>query len=116
MKLALAVLMASFTVAASAAGDLDKGRIRSLACQACHGSAGIGTAPDIPNLAGQKTGYLAAQLTAFRTGDRKHELMNAIASQLSDADIADLVAFWTSLPAAGSTVADAAASFRKSRM
>src|SRR3954464_4867492 len=116
MKFALTVLIASFAVAASAAGDLEKGRTRSLGCQACHGSAGLGTAPDIPNLAGQKPGYLSAQLTAFRTGDRKHELMNAIASQLSDADIADLVAFWSSLPAAGSSVADAAAEFRKSRM
>jgi len=116
MKLALVLLFASIPVATSAAADLERGRTRSLACQACHGSAGLGTAPDIPNLAGQKSGYLATQLTAFRAGDRKHELMNAIAAQLSDADIADLAAFWSALPAEGSNVTSAAAQLRQSRM
>jgi cytochrome c553 len=116
MKLALILLFASIPVVVSAAADLERGRTRSLACQACHGSAGLGTAPDIPNLAGQKPAYLATQLTAFRAGDRKHELMNAMAAQLSDADIADLAAFWSALPAEGSTVTSTAAQFRESRM
>jgi cytochrome c553 len=103
------------------AADLAAGRARSLACQACHGPAGIGTAPDIPNLAGQKQPYLQAQLAAFRAKDRKHDLMNAIAGQLSDADIADLAAFWSSLPAtaahgAAAGTEDPAAQIRKSRM
>ena len=101
------------------AADVEQGRVKSLGCQACHGGNGIGTAGDIPNLAGQKAAYIAAQLGAFRSKERKHDLMNAIAAQLSDADIANLAAFWNSLPpAAGATntVADAAAEFRKSRM
>jgi cytochrome c553 len=99
------------------AADLAAGRGRSLACQACHGSTGLGTAPDIPNLAGQKEGYLQAQLVSFRSKDRKHELMNAIAGQLSDADIENLAAFWSSLPAGDAHgAADPAADFRKSRM
>jgi cytochrome c553 len=112
-----AMLFVAFgTVLSAGAADLEQGRAKSLGCQACHGSAGVGTAPDIPNLAGQKEGYVRAQLRAFRAGERKQEVMNAIAAQLSDADIANLAAFWTSLPAGGSTVADAAAEFRKSRM
>jgi cytochrome c553 len=102
---------------AQAAGDVEQGRARSLACQACHGAEGLGTAPDIPNLAGQKPAYLQAQLTAFRAGDRKNDFMNAIASQLSDADIANLAAFWTSMPAGGTANApDPAAEFRKTHM
>jgi cytochrome c553 len=117
-RLALLGLAVSGLCSAQAA-DLEQGRTRSLACQACHGSAGVGTAPDIPNLAGQKAGYLQAQLGAFRSRARKHELMNAIAEQLSDADIGNLAAFWSSLPAgvtADPHAADPAAEFRKSRM
>src|SRR5690242_7981121 len=111
---AAASLMA---VVAQAAGDAELGRTRSLACQACHGATGMGTAPDIPNLAGQKAAYLQAQLTAFRGGERKNDFMNAIAAQLSDADIANLAAFWNSLPAGGSAgAADPAADFRKTHM
>ena len=118
-RVAIMALMLSGSICTQAA-DLDAGRAKSLACQACHGSAGIGTAADIPNLAGQKPHYLEAQLNAFRAKERKHDLMNAIAAQLSDADIANLAAFWNSLPPAGAAEVhpgvDAAAEFRKSRM
>jgi cytochrome c553 len=119
-RIAAAVVAAGFALAANAA-DLELGRAKSLACQACHGSAGIGTAADIPNLAGQKAPYLKAQLISFRGGERKHELMNAIAKQLSDDEIENLAAFWSSLPVAGAAAdaharADPAAEFRKSRM
>jgi cytochrome c553 len=119
MKLRFAgfvLAIAAAVATAKATGDLEQGRTKSLACQACHGSAGIGTAADIPNLAGQKPGYITAQLGAFRARERKHDLMNAIAAQLSDADIANLAAFWSSLPAGGSSTADLAAEIRKSRM
>jgi cytochrome c553 len=119
MRFACLLLVLSASSAAGAA-DIDQGRAKSLGCQACHGSNGIGTAPDIPNLAGQKAGYIQAQLVAFRAKDRKHDLMNAIAAQLADADIENLAAFWSSLPpTAGATapaIADGAAEFRKSRM
>lgn len=72
------------------------------ACQGCHGSDGVATLPGAPNLAGQKADYLAAQLRAFRAGSRKNELMNAIASQLDDGQIAALAAYWSRQPAGGS--------------
>ena len=99
MKQGLAIGLLCLVTGGVQAADTGAGRVRSLACQACHGSTGIGTAPDIPNLAGQKAGYLQAQLVAFRSKERKHELMNAIAEQLSDSDIDNLSAFWSSLPA-----------------
>ena len=69
------------------------------ACQACHGENGISRNPRIPNIAGQQQAYLAAQLQAFRAGTRRNDLMQAIAGQLSDADIAALAAYWNSRPA-----------------
>jgi cytochrome c553 len=70
------------------------------ACKACHGPEGVSINPAIPNLAGQKPAYLEAQLTAFRSKDRKNDLMNAIAGQLSDSDIHQFAAYWASRPAA----------------
>jgi len=68
------------------------------ACQACHGRDGVSASPAIPNLAGQKSDYLAGQLAAFKSGARKNELMQALAGQLSDADIKALAKFWSGLP------------------
>jgi cytochrome c553 len=69
------------------------------ACQACHGESGISASPRIPNLAGQQQAYLAAQLQAFRAGTRRNDLMQAVAAQLSDAEIAALAAYWHGRPA-----------------
>jgi cytochrome c553 len=68
------------------------------ACRACHGPLGVSINPTIPNLAGQKPAYLEAQLKAFRGKDRKNDFMNVIAGQLSDAQIRDFAAYWSSLP------------------
>ena len=87
---------------AAVAADVEAGRERSAACQSCHGPDGVSLGPAWPNLAGQKAGYLQAQLEAFRAGARKNPLMSAMAAQLSDADIENLAAFFASLPAGGS--------------
>jgi cytochrome c553 len=68
-------------------------------CMACHGPAGISGAPTFPNLAGQKAGYLEAQLKAFKAKTRTNSFMNPIAAQLGDDDIHALAMYWASLPA-----------------
>jgi len=70
------------------------------ACQACHGDNGISRNPRVPNLAGQQQAYLAAQLQAFKAGTRHNDSMQAIAGQLSDADIVGYAAYWHAQPAA----------------
>jgi cytochrome c553 len=119
MTLGLVLGLGAATPALYAA-DLALGKQKSLGCQACHGAAGISVSPDIPNLAGQKAAYLKAQLTAFRKGDRKNDLMSAVAALLNDTDVDNLSEYWSSLPAGGvgdaHTGGDPAAEFRKSRM
>jgi cytochrome c553 len=114
------VLGLALSSSAIHAADLAAGKQKSLGCQACHGAAGIGVSADIPNLAGQKSAYLQTQLTAFRSGDRKHDLMSAVAALLDDADVENLAAYWSSLPASGAThdhaAPDPAADFRRTRM
>jgi cytochrome c553 len=73
------------------------------ACQACHGRAGVSDQGHIPNLAGQKPGYLVAQLQAFKSGARKNELMAAIAAQLSDTEMRGLAQFWAAQGGAWAT-------------
>lgn len=66
------------------------------ACVQCHGPGGRGVGATFPALAGQTAGYLAAQLRAFRTGQRSNDplqLMRSPASKLTDEEI-DAVARW----------------------
>lgn len=65
-------------------------------CQSCHGKDGISAAENIPNLAGQKRNYIVTQLKAFKSGERKNELMAAIAGQLSDDDMRNVANYWSS--------------------
>ena len=81
----------------AAAQDVAAGRAKAQACAVCHGPQGISAQPDAPNLAGQPALYLAAQLRAYRSATRRHEVMNVMAKPLSDADIADLAAWYAAI-------------------
>jgi len=95
--IALAALSSSISFTAVAAGDAAAGKGKTATCAACHGAEGISTNDIWPNLAGQKTGYLVAQLKAFRDGQRANPMMAPMAAALSDADIDDLAAYYSSL-------------------
>jgi cytochrome c553 len=82
---------------ATQAGDAAAGRAKAQACAVCHGPLGLGVTPDAPHLAGQPEMYLAAQLRAYRSGERRHEVMAVMAKPLSDDDIANLAAWFASL-------------------
>jgi cytochrome c553 len=82
------------------AGDALRGKIRSKAeqCQECHGDAGISTSDHYPKLAGQWPAYIRKQLGDFQSGARKNEIMTAMAAGLSQQDIADIAAYFSSAP------------------
>lgn len=90
------VLLLSASVS-MAGGDAAAGKTKSATCVACHGAAGISANPMWPNLAGQKDAYLAKQMKAFRDGTRKDPVMSPMAKPLSDADIANLAAYFSGL-------------------
>lgn len=79
------------------AGDPEAGRQKALKCQTCHGLDGVSKIPDAPHIGGQNEYYLIKSLKAYKTGQRKDEMMNFIVSELSDEDIADLAAYFASL-------------------
>jgi cytochrome c553 len=82
---------------AASAADAKAGKVKSQPCGVCHGANGISTLPDAPNLAGQPEIYLSNQLRAYRSGERRHEVMTLVAKALSDDEIADLAAWFSSV-------------------
>ena len=96
LALSLALPLAVLGGAAQA-GDTDAGKAKAQSCAVCHGPLGISTAPDAPNLAGQPAIYLAAQLRAYRSGARKHEVMGVMAKPLTDDDITQLAAWFAAV-------------------
>ncbi|MGB0958059.1 MAG: c-type cytochrome [Litorivicinus sp.] len=97
-KLALIGLMA-LTPLAATAGDAAAGQAKSMMCAGCHGADGKAMVPTYPNLAGQNAAYLEGALKAYRSQERtgyQAALMYGMAAALSDDDIANLAAYYSS--------------------
>jgi cytochrome c553 len=88
---------------AQAAGNADAGRQKSSMCVGCHNIPGYKTAfpavYSVPKLDGQHAVYIVSALRAYKSGERRHPSMRAVAASLSDQDMADLGAFYASGPA-----------------
>ncbi|WP_426112007.1 c-type cytochrome [Massilia sp. PWRC2] len=78
---------------------LGRGATLALNCTMCHGALG-NSRSNAPNLAGQYPEVIAKQLHDYKTGKRSHALMNALSAGLSDDNIAELAAYYASLPKA----------------
>ena len=92
-------LSASATGAfAQAAGDAAAGREKIAMCTGCHAIPGWRTVyPEVysvPLIAGQHQAYIVKALQAYRSGERSHPSMRAIAGPLSEQDMADLAAYY----------------------
>lgn len=79
-----------------AAGDSSAGKGKSAVCAACHGIDGNSPAEMFPKLAGQGEAYLVKQMNDFKSGNRKNAIMAPLVAGLSDQDIADLAAYFSS--------------------
>ena len=96
----VAVLIAALALVpfGAEAGDAQAGKEKAATCTACHGADGIAVAQNYPTLAGQYESYLVHALRGYRSGSRQNAIMYGFASPLSDADIADLAAWYASQP------------------
>lgn len=103
-KLALILsLLASCSVWAQ--GSIEAGKAKSQTCVACHGADGNSLITQYPKLAGQHEKYLDKQLKELKLGmtsggkqGRYEPVMGAMAMSLSEEDMADLAAYYASLP------------------
>ncbi len=98
MRMLLAVAAAAAALGmnntALAEGSVEAGQQKSAVCMACHGPDGNSLNPEWPNLAGQHAGYTAAQLAAFKSGQRQNPLMSPMAMGLTEQDMLDLAAYY----------------------
>lgn len=95
-----AMLVATASAGAQVKGDTQAGNQKSSMCVGCHSIPGYKTAfPEVysvPKIDGQHAAYIVKALQAYKSGERKHPSMRAIAAPLSDQDMADLAAFFSS--------------------
>ena len=106
MKFHSLVLLAGFALSMPAlaqqkapAGDPKEAHKKIAMCEGCHGIAGYKTAYPVvyhvPKLGGQSAAYISNALHAYKAGQRSHPSMRGIAASLSDKDIADLAAYYS---------------------
>ena len=79
-------------------GDPVAGRDKAALCYGCHGEDGNGTDPQYPKLAGQYGIYIAKQMRNYLASTRSHQVMSGMAASVSDADLADIAAYFASQP------------------
>jgi len=94
--IALLTLALVFSSGAAAEGSADAGKSKSAVCAACHGVDGNSVNPEWPSLAGQHEAYISSQIGHYQGGARQNVLMSPQASALSDQDIQDLAAYFSS--------------------
>lgn len=82
----------------SGSGDPVAGKEKSQLCQGCHGEDGNSYDPKVPKLAGQYGPYISKQLRNYQSGERTHQIMNAMAATISDDNLADISAYFASQP------------------
>jgi len=102
-KLALILgLIVSFTVWAQ--GDIEAGKAKSATCIACHSADGNSLITQYPKIAGQHSSYIEKQLTELKLGietagkkGRYDPVMSPMAMLLSEQDMKDLAAYYSSM-------------------
>lgn len=115
MKKLVLIFTLVTSYSAWAQGDIDAGKLKATTCVACHGNDGNAIMALYPKLAGQHADYLTKQLADYKlalTSDgaqgRSNAIMAGMASALSATDMADLGAYFSSLPISPNTTPEAA--------
>lgn len=96
LSFGIALVLASTPLLAS--GDVANGKTKAAACFACHGADGNAVDPQYPRLAGQYNEYIQQALHEYKDGRRNNPIMKGFTATLSDQDIEDIAAYYSSLP------------------
>jgi len=95
--LTLMLIFSALITSPVSAADVDAGKAKAMICAGCHGANGISGSPNIPNLAGQKAGYLAKALRDFKSGARQNGMMASVVPMIQESDINNIAAYYESL-------------------
>jgi cytochrome c553 len=92
------------------------GRAAAAGCAGCHGEGGISKTPGMPSLVGLDPKYLAAAMNAYKSGQRKHDMMKSLLAALGEADLSNIALYYAlqkparaQTPASGNAAAGKAA-------
>jgi cytochrome c553 len=96
-----ALMSAMWVVVAVHGADSSAGRAKTEVCTTCHGTDGHSPNPLIPSMAGQPPLYIYYQLLQFREQRRVNEQMSPFAVKLTDTDMKDIAAYFSSQRALG---------------
>ena len=88
--------LATFLTLPVYAADIAAGEQKAAACAGCHGQTGNSSNIQWPNLAAQQSTYLGNQLKAFKAGDRINPMMQSMTASLSNEDINNIAAYFSS--------------------
>ena len=66
------------------------GKAAAAGCAGCHGEAGVSKMPGMPSLVGLDPKYLVAAMKAYKSGQRKHDVMKSLLTPVSDADLENI--------------------------
>lgn len=101
MKKVLLFMVALVAAGSLHAADAAAGQAKSAVCVACHGVNGNAPIMDTyPKIGGQNAAYLEASIKAYKNGERtgaNAALMTPMIAALTDADIADIAAYFSSV-------------------
>jgi cytochrome c553 len=104
-RLFYSAILASLTVgmlasaAVRAEGDAKAGQVKAIPCMGCHaipGYSNVYPTYHVPRVGGQHSAYIVAALKAYKAKQRSHPTMQAQAATLSEEDMNDIAAFFSS--------------------
>lgn len=105
MKIILSILLlclAGPALAQAPQGNAEAAKSKISTCIGCHGIPGYKTVYPhvyhVPMITGQSALYIVNALQAYKSGARSHPSMRGIAQSLSEQDMADLAAYYSSEP------------------
>ncbi|MDO1529764.1 cytochrome c [Fulvimonas sp. R45] len=96
--LSLGAVLALASAPLLAGGNAADGKTKAAACFACHGADGNAVDPQYPRLAGQYNEYIQQALHEYKDGRRDNPIMKGMVATLSDQDIEDIAAYFSSQP------------------
>ena len=102
-------LLVVISLQAVAEGDATAGQAKSAICAACHGADGNSAVPNWPKLAGQHTAYLERQTALIKSGDRSVPEMMGIVAGMSEQDLRDIAAYFSSQTSNGGVAEESVA-------
>jgi cytochrome c553 len=70
------------------------GKAAAASCAGCHGENGVSKTPGMPSLVALDPKYFVTAMNAYKSGQRKHDVMKSLAAGLSDADLGNVALYY----------------------